>query len=135
MKKVGSITTAVGLLALGLLLLVEQLYPGQSWAANPLQWWPLLLIGLGGELLYGRAVKKDTEMKIDPLILIFLVVIFGASLYGQARVQLMDHGVLGWRYTLTRSYEVKDAAAGINSLEIGCPDGRVILMPGKGRLL
>lgn len=131
MKKVGSITTAVGLLALGLLLLVEQLYPGQSWAANPLQWWPLLLIGLGVELLYRRSIKKDTEMKIDPLILVFLAVICGAGLYSQVQVQLLDHGVFGWKYNLTRSYEVKDAATGIKSLEVTCPDGEVVLRPSS----
>lgn len=129
MKKVGSITTAVGLLALGLLLLVEQLYPGQSWASNPLQWWPLLLIGLGVEILYRRSFQKYMEMKIDPLLLIFLAAVFSAGIYSHIQVQLIDHGVFGWKYTLTRSYEVGDAAAGIKSLEVRCPDGEVILAP------
>ena len=47
----------------------------------------------------------------------------------QVQVQLSDHGVFGWKYTLTRSYEVKDAAIGIKSLEVTCPDGEVILRP------
>lgn len=118
MKKVGSISTAIGLLGLGVLLLVEQVYPTQTWAANPLRWWPLLLIGLGIELLYWRAIKQETEMKIDPLILIFLLAIFCAGLYSQARVHLMDSGILGWKYNSTKSYEVRDVTSGIQPLEV-----------------
>ena len=120
MKMVGSITTAVGLLALGLLLLVEQLYPGQSWAANPLQWWPLLLIGLGVELLFRRAIRKDTEMKIDPLILIFLVAVFGALLYGQVREVVLPSYVerTEYRQSLGASQMV-EATLGQGEMTIG----------------
>jgi hypothetical protein len=127
MKKVGSITTAIGLLGLGLVLLIGQLYPEQTWAADPLQWWPLLLIGLGIELLFWRGIKRQSEMKIDPLIMVFLVVVFGAGLYSQARVHILDSGILGWKYTSTQRYEVKDSTAGIEALEVRAPDGEIIL--------
>ena len=121
MKKVGRITTALGLLTLGVLLLIEQVYPAQTWAANPLRWWPLLLIGLGIELLYWRAIKQEIEMKIDPLILILLLAIFCAGLYNQARVHVMDSGILGCKQTLTKSCEVNVTA--IQPLEGSIPCG------------
>lgn len=87
------------------------------------------MIGLGVEILYHQSFKMEMEMTLDPLILVFLAAICAAGLYNQVQVQLSDHGVFGWKYTLTRSYEVKDAAIGIKSLEVTCPDGKVILRP------
>lgn len=134
MKKTGTITTAVGLLMLGMVLIMAKIYPGE-WLDHPLKWWPVLLIGLGLEIIFRRFANKDQDMKIDPLIIVFLVGIFLANIYSQARVEIMESGAFGWKYHLHKCYEKQDPLKGIKSIEIEAEDGELSLLPAEDGLM
>jgi hypothetical protein len=76
-KKVGSITLAVGLITVGVLLFAQNFMDIP--VKDIYRYWPVLLIGLGLEMvlymvLYGR---KDTEVKlsVDGLCIVFIIVL------------------------------------------------------------
>ncbi|MGE5416579.1 MAG: DUF4097 family beta strand repeat-containing protein [Acidobacteriota bacterium] len=134
MRKAGTITTAVALVVLGGLLLINQLDPGLTWAQDPVKWWPLLLIGLGIEIIIMRALNKEQPIKADPLIFVFLIIVLIAGIYGQIRGpiwnQISDSGVFGWKYSDEKHYPVDATASGIDTLTIDMPTQDIKLVAG-----
>ncbi|MGE5398356.1 MAG: DUF4097 family beta strand repeat-containing protein [Chitinophagales bacterium] len=127
MKKVGTITTAVGLLALGIALLVHSINPGVEWLSNPIKWWPLLLIGLGIEILVKRIRTEDKDMKIDPLIVVFFLGILAAGCYNLMKTEIVDSGVLGWKNQSTHHYLEQAALNGVKQISVESLRGEVVL--------
>ncbi|MGE5405035.1 MAG: DUF4097 family beta strand repeat-containing protein [Candidatus Saccharibacteria bacterium] len=134
MRKAGTITTAAALVILGGLLLINQLAPDLAWAQDPVKWWPLLLVGLGVEIIIMRIINKEEPIKADPLIFVFLIIVLIAGIYGQIRGpiwgQLSDSGVFGWKYTDTKHYPVNAATIGIDTLTIDMPTQDIKLVSG-----
>lgn len=75
MKKVGTVTTAGGLIYLGLWMIVMR--NNQSLADEMVKWWPIIIIALGVEVLicYKRNLEEKRlrlNLMIIPLIIVFL---------------------------------------------------------------
>jgi hypothetical protein len=87
-NKVGSLTAAIGLIALGSALLLNNLFPALKALSNPLQWWPLLLIGLGTEILIKFGRCRESKISVDSIMVILLLVIWLARIYDTLRISL-----------------------------------------------
>jgi len=86
MRRIGTLTSALTLLALGLLLLADVIWQ-RSYFAGGLYFWPLILVGIGGELLYSwlaiRRKQLPEVIRLDgrSLALLFLVGVFSINFY------------------------------------------------------
>lgn len=91
-KRVGTITMAVCLISLGVLIFISQI-SGTSALAISLKIWPLMLILLGAEILYYRFIFKDEDINIKydifSIFLITIVLITNLGLY-----TLMEIGII-----------------------------------------
>lgn len=94
MRKVGTLTSALTLLALGIVLLID-LVLQKPILSRVLIFWPVVILGLGGELLWSLySVKKQNtneEIRIDvrSIALFSLVGIFSITLYTAQNVEGM----------------------------------------------
>ena len=74
-RRVGSITCGILMIFFGILFMVHMFYPALSLEVI-MKLWPLVLIGLGGELIASNIRKEDEEevLKYDKgaIFLIFL---------------------------------------------------------------
>ncbi|MCR1898285.1 hypothetical protein NSA47_04690 [Irregularibacter muris] len=81
-KKVGVITLAVGLIAIGSLWTIQNIYP-TLWIPKAAHFWPILLILYGIELLVTKFLyenKQGFHVTIDIgiiILLIFFVIFMG----------------------------------------------------------
>lgn len=86
MRRVGTLTSACTLLALGLLLFSDLLW-SQHWFLSGLNYWPLVVAGLGAELVYSvykiRRKRLPERLKLDgrSLGLLFLITVFSVNFY------------------------------------------------------
>jgi Domain of unknown function (DUF5668) len=76
-KKVGSITLAVGLITVGVLLFAQNFMDIP--VKDIYRYWPVLLIGLGLEMvlymvLYGRS-NTEVKLSVDGLCIVFIIVL------------------------------------------------------------
>lgn len=86
MRRIGTLTSACTLLALGFLLLLD-IWRGSNWFAAGLKFWPLIVIGLGLELLFGwlairrKNLKEILRLDGRALALLFMVGVFSVNFY------------------------------------------------------
>lgn len=86
MMKVGKYTAALLLIAVGALLLVD-LTADTNWLGKAVNWWPLVIIGLGVEYFIFGLVARDPEKKVSFAFgsLVFSVLLsLGVILFTQA---------------------------------------------------
>jgi hypothetical protein len=94
MRKVGTLTSALTLLALGIVLLTD-LVLQKPILSQVLNFWPVVILGLGGEMLWSLySVKKQNtneEIRVDvrSIALLSLVGIFSITLYTAQNVEGM----------------------------------------------
>ncbi|MGE5371719.1 MAG: DUF4097 family beta strand repeat-containing protein [Solirubrobacterales bacterium] len=129
MKKVGTLTTAIGLVTLGLALFAGQFYPDIQWLKQPLQWWPLVLIGLGVELIVWRAAKPDEAPKLDGLVIVFFIGILLAGGWSLSRQLIDETGMMGWKYHERKIDRQQESAQGVTNLDIDLSAGQVTVLP------
>lgn len=106
--RVGSVTLALGLIALGTGMLAGNL--GLLEVRTVLKLWPLLLIGLGLEYFIRRAMagEKEVHFSIPSAILIVLITITGAAanaLYGLVPGKLLDESIFRGNTGYVRQWE------------------------------
>lgn len=106
--KVGPVTLALGLIALGGGLLGSNL--GYTGVTAVLKFWPLLLIGLGVEYFIRRLTGKEKEIhfSIPSSFLIGLIIIFSvaaSALYSIIPGNLFDLGLLGNNASYIRQWQ------------------------------
>lgn len=118
--KVGSITLAVSLVIIGILMLVYNFNmleaPGVIWKL-----WPLLLIGVGVEYFVRKLLSKqdmDVQFHIPSILLIVLIILIGSvanMLYSVGVGDLIEGNVFNNResYNHTWQSEPIDVAAGL----------------------
>lgn len=92
-KRVGTITFAVSLIALGILIFVSQISSNYT-LELALKLWPLTLIMLGGEILWNRyrSKEEDVVIKYDLLsiFLVFIVLFTNLGLYTLLEIGIID---------------------------------------------
>lgn len=83
-RRVGTITAGVGLIAAGILFLINVFSP--SWLSPNVLFglWPLILVGIGVELLIFRFTPSETAPRFDwvSVVLLILLVLAAFSLEG-----------------------------------------------------
>ncbi|WP_018132637.1 DUF4097 family beta strand repeat-containing protein [Effusibacillus pohliae] len=138
MRKVGTLTSALTLLALGILLLLDQAF-GKPVFSRILPFWPVVILGLGAELLWSLyCVKKqqlDEDIRVDArsIALLCLVGIFSIALYSQQTMLgmqgMVQTSLLNVRDALTdKTVELPDArfaAKDMQRLEVYSRTGAV----------
>lgn len=73
MKKIGTISSAVGLIFLGIWLIVKRLFPEKG--ALLFKFWPVIIIILGIELIvYLSSKNKDKKLGFNFLIIIIIII-------------------------------------------------------------
>jgi hypothetical protein len=86
MRRVGTLTSAFTMLALGCLLLADSIW-NRNFFVSGLNFWPLIIVGLGVEILlswtYIRRKKLTESIRLDgrSLALLFLVGVFSVNFY------------------------------------------------------
>ena len=95
MKKAGTISSAAGLVFLGVWMIINKSSP--SLAYEMFKWWPALFIIFGLEILFtygeNREKKPGINFIIIPVIIIFLIVNAAQSvLYSMGGIDLMKNG-------------------------------------------
>ncbi|MGE5449889.1 MAG: LiaI-LiaF-like domain-containing protein [Methanomassiliicoccales archaeon] len=88
MRRVGSITSGIGLIALGIFLVGQIIFPLDPNFYNPLRWWPLLLMGTGIEILIYYYRSNGQRIRLDPVLILFLLAIWLNSVYQQLQRQI-----------------------------------------------
>lgn len=92
-KRVGTITMALCLIALGILIFVSQI-SGVSALNISLKIWPLMLISLGLEILYYRFVFKDEDLDIKydifSIFLITIVLLTNLGIYTLVEIGIVE---------------------------------------------
>ncbi|MGZ4030746.1 MAG: DUF4097 family beta strand repeat-containing protein [Tumebacillaceae bacterium] len=86
MRRVGTLTSAFTMLALGILLLADTIW-NRNFFVSGLNFWPVIIVGLGVEILiswtYIRRKKLSESIRLDgrSLALLFLVGVFSVNFY------------------------------------------------------
>lgn len=91
-KRVGTITLAISLIALGVLIFMSQI--NDTYTLDlALKLWPLVLIVLGLEILWFRFMSKDdVAIKYDifSIFLVFTILFTNLSLYALLEIGIID---------------------------------------------
>lgn len=74
MKKVGTISSSFGLIFLGLWLIIKE--NNQHLALSLLNWWPILLVILGMEIILYFSKNKDVQRVNINLLIVPVIIIF-----------------------------------------------------------
>jgi hypothetical protein len=140
--KVGTLSIGILFVFLGVGMLTNQFFDF-SFAGIVLTWWPVLLILLGGEILFYLWLKRNAEdpkLKYD-LASIFIVLLFGMASIGLYSLQ--ETGVLqvikanlhSTGYEIQTSPQVIDDLQGVEKIKvIGNPRNLNIYSSGESRL-
>jgi len=92
-KRVGTITLAVSLIALGILIFISQI--SNTYTLDlALKLWPLALIMLGFEILWARFMSKEDDVVIKydvfSMFLVFIVLFTNLGLYTLLEIGIID---------------------------------------------
>jgi len=92
-KRVGTITLAVSLIALGILIFISQI--SNTYTLDlALKLWPLALIMLGLEILWARFMSKEDDVVIKydvfSMFLVFIVLFTNLGLYTLLEIGIID---------------------------------------------
>ena len=92
-KRVGTITLAIALISLGVLIFMSQI--NDTYTLDlALKLWPLVLIVLGLEILWFRFMSKDEEMVIKydifSIFLVFTILFTNLGLYALLEIGIID---------------------------------------------
>lgn len=91
-KRVGTITLAISLIALGVLIFMSQI--NDTYTLDlALKLWPLVLIVLGLEILWFRFMSKDdVSIKYDifSIFLVFTILFTNLGLYALLEIGIID---------------------------------------------
>ena len=108
--RVGSITLGLVLIAIGVGVLISNIY-GADWVSEILKWWPLVLIALGIEVLTSFFVSKEQPPTVRYsgfsifLIIILIIILGGAS--GMLSIANCVPGGLGiFQSVINKDYKV-----------------------------
>ena len=92
-KRVGTITLAVALIALGILIFMSQI--SDTYTLDlALKLWPLVLILLGLEILWYRFMSKEEDVAIKydifSIFLVFTILFTNLGLYTLLEIGIID---------------------------------------------
>lgn len=77
MKKIGTITTAIGFIYYGIWLIVKNL--NSTYGENLFKWWPIIFIILGIEILVSGRYKEENKKRGFNIGVIFVICIFAIT--------------------------------------------------------
>lgn len=92
-KRVGTITLAVALIALGVLIFISQINNVYT-LDLALKLWPIILILLGVEILWCRFGSKDEEVVVKydilSILLVFVILFTNLTLYAMLEIGVIE---------------------------------------------
>lgn len=75
MRKIGTITSAISFILLGIWIMINSNNPDLG--RELIKWWPIIIIFIGIEILYYTLIKKEDEkMRISGLAFLMIIVFF-----------------------------------------------------------
>ncbi len=99
-RRVGSITSGVILILVGVLCLVHIFYPALRYEYI-LRGWPLILVLIGVEILLANLIKSDSVViKYDTaaVVLVFILVVFALCMgFAESLLEYCQWSDLVWR--------------------------------------
>jgi hypothetical protein len=123
MRKVGTLTSALTLLTLGSLLLIDQV-AHKSLVSAIIPFWPAVILGLGAELLWSlysvkkQRVEEDIRIDTRSIALLCLVGIFSFALYSQQSVGTVQSSLLNVRDALSdKTIELPETSFAVNEIQ------------------
>ena len=120
--KIGSLTAAIGCIALGVIIGLVQ-YGELTYAALGYLW-PALLIALGLEMLVRLLIRSEVKSRVSGWA-VFLIILLMAASGGQS---LLSGGTLGSLFNNMKLAPVKgtvEVESAIKAVRIDIPDGKV----------
>ncbi|MFC4769244.1 hypothetical protein [Effusibacillus consociatus] len=134
MRKVGTLTSALTLIVLGTLLLIDQV-AHLAIVSQILPFWPVVILGLGAELLWSlycvkkQKIYEDIRVDARSIALLCLVGIFSIALYSQQSMGMVQSSLLNVRDALSdKTIELPEAsfdAKDVQRLEIYSRTGTI----------
>ncbi len=92
-KRVGTISLAVALIALGILIFISQISNVYT-LDLALKMWPIILILLGLEILWCRFASKDEEVVVKydivSIFLVFIILFTNLTLYAMLEIGIIE---------------------------------------------
>jgi hypothetical protein len=133
--KVGRITVAIGLVAFGAALLVDNLTGAQHYTSLVVKLWPLLLVGFGAEYLIRSILSsregQDVRLRFDigGAFLLVLVVMLSVGVVG-FHTWITDPRIsLGIGPSESRTLTKSASATGVKAMEAKIPVGALQVEP------
>jgi hypothetical protein len=120
--KVGSLTAAIGCIALGVIITLEQ-YDKLTYGALAFLW-PALLIIFGLEMLGRLVFRSNTKSRVSGWAILLIVLLIGASA-GQSLLSGGSLGVLLGKMKLVPVSGSQEVASEIKAVKISIPSGKV----------
>lgn len=138
-SRVGTLSMALVMITSGLLLLWAEFFHGRSVVVEAIRWWPLILLLLGGEVLWYVFSAKEDQPKVKydifSIFIIATVVIFSMGLYAVSEVGLLvqaKEAIADQSYQLTTAAPEIKLAAGIKKIVVSAPESGLILRTVSG---
>lgn len=79
MRRIGTISSAAGLIFLGVWMIISKTNPGLS--EEVFKWWPLVIVVLGIEILFQFSKKEGESTRINFLIIPVLLLLLSVNIY------------------------------------------------------
>ena len=138
-SRVGTLSMALVMIISGILLLWAEFFNGRSVVVEAIRWWPLILLLLGGEVLWYAFSAKEEQPKVKydifSIFIIAIVVIFSMGLYALSEVGLLaqaKEALANQSYQLkTTAPEIK-LASEIKKIVISAPESGLTLRTVSG---
>ncbi|MDQ0195118.1 DUF4097 family beta strand repeat-containing protein [Paenibacillus wynnii] len=130
--KIGSLTAAIGCIALGVIIGLVQ-YGELTYAALGYLW-PVLLIALGLEMLGRLMIRSEVKSRVSGWAILLIILLIGASA-GQSALSGGSFNTLFGNMKLTPLNGAIEVKSEIKAVKISIPNGKVKINGVTGSLL
>lgn len=127
--RVGRITTGVSLILMGIILLLGITGQG-AWASFLIQFWPVVFIGYGIEVLLTR---REASRRFDwggAFLLFFVIMLLNAYSFGGLHLNLVNFDLFG-PTTTVQGEEIVRESGDFSSLRVESENGKITILPSS----
>lgn len=127
--RVGRITTGVSLILMGVILLLGITGQG-AWASFLIQFWPVVFIGYGIEVLLTRGEASRRFDWGGALLLFFVVLLLNAYGFGGLQLNPVNLDLFGPTKTV-QGEEIVRESGDLSSLRVESENGKITILPSS----